>query len=151
MKSKLIHESEGQRTFALIFTLGDEAMAGLKSFAREQRLSAAQFTAIGAFERATLAYFDWEAKEYRHIPINEQAEVLTLAGDVSEKPDGSPEVHAHVVIGRRDGTTRGGHLMKGHVRPTLEVILTESPAHLRRRHDERSGLSLIDPALAGGG
>ena len=144
MKSKLIHQADGQRTFAVVFDAGDEAMAGLKAFAREQRLSAAQFTAIGAFERATLAYFDWEAKRYLEIPIDEQVEVLTLAGDVSEETDGSPKAHAHVVVGRRDGSTRGGHLLFGIVRPTLEVVVTDSPAHLRRRHDDRSGLSLID-------
>lgn len=144
MKSKQIHEAHGQRTFALVFEAGDEAMAGLKRFAREQRLAAAQFTAIGAFGRATVAYFDWESKEYRPIPVDEQVEVLVLTGDVSLLADGSPQVHAHAVLGRRDGSTVGGHLKEGQVRPTLEVILTESPAHLRRRHDERSGLALID-------
>lgn len=143
MKSTQIHAAGGQRTFALVFDTGDEAMAGLKQFAQEQQLSAAQFTAIGAFQRATLAYFDWETKQYQKIPIDEQVEVLSLAGDVSEESDGQPKVHAHVVVGRRDGSTRGGHLLEGYVRPTLEVILTESPAHLRRRHDPGSGLSLI--------
>jgi len=144
MKSKVIHEAGGQRTFALVFDAGDEAMAGLTRFAREHRVGAARFTAIGAFSRATLAYFDWDTKRYQDIPVDEQVEVLALAGDVSEEADGAPKVHAHVVVGRRDGSTRGGHLKAGHVRPTLEVILTESPAHLRRRHDDRSGLSLID-------
>jgi len=143
MRSKLLDESHGRRTFALVFDTGDEAMAGLSRFAREQRLTAAQFTAIGAFSRATAAYFDWDAKQYHKIPVDEQVEVLALTGDVSEERDGIPKVHAHVVLGRRDGTTRGGHLMEGHVRPTLEVVLTESPAHLRRRHDPATGLSLI--------
>ena len=143
MRSKLLDESRGRRTFALVFDTGDEAMAGLSQFAREQRLAAAQFTAIGAFSRAVLAYFDWDTKQYQRIPVDEQVEVLALTGDVSEEADGKPNVHAHVVLGRRDGTTRGGHLMEGHVRPTLEVVLTESPAHLGRRHDPASGLSLI--------
>ena len=143
MRSKLLDESHGRRTFALVFDTGDEAMTGLSQFAREQRLTAAQFTAIGAFSRATIAYFDWDTKQYQRIAVDEQVEVLALTGDVSEEPDGSPKVHAHVVLGRRDGTTRGGHLMEGYVRPTLEVVLTESPAHLRRRHDPTTGLSLI--------
>jgi uncharacterized protein len=143
MRSKLLDESHGRRTFALVFDTGDEAMAGLSQFAREQRLAAAHFTAIGAFSRAVLAYFDWDTKQYQRIPVDEQVEVLALTGDVSEEADGTPKVHAHAVLGRRDGTTRGGHLMEGHVRPTLEVVLTESPAHLRRRHDPATGLSLI--------
>jgi predicted DNA-binding protein with PD1-like motif len=48
-----------------------------------------------------------------------------------------------VVLGRRDGSARGGHLLSAKVRPTLEVILTESPSYLRRAHDPASGLALI--------
>ena len=91
----------------------------------------------------TLGYFDWESKEYQKIPVREQVEVLSLIGDVALK-DGEPKVHAHVVVGRSDGSTRGGHLLDAHVRPTLEVILVQSPAHLRKHHDEESGLALID-------
>ena len=142
MKSKLIHEHDGEKTFALIFETGDEAMAGLVDFAKRNALGAAHFTAIGAFRDVVLGYFDWEAKDYKKIPVREQVEVLSLIGDVALK-DGTPQVHAHVVVGRSDGTTRGGHMMEAHVRPTLEVILTESPEHLRKQVDEESGLALI--------
>ena len=97
-------------------------MAGLVEFARQNRLGAGHFTAIGAFRDVTLGYFDWEKKDYKKIPVDEQVEVLSLIGDVALK-DGEPKVHAHVVVGRSDGSTRGGHLLEAHVRPTLEVIL----------------------------
>ena len=90
----------------------------------------------------TLGYFDWEKKDYRKIPVHEQVEVLSLLGDVALKDD-EPKVHAHVVVGRSDGSTRGGHLVKAHVRPTLEVILVESPEHLQKQIDPESGLALI--------
>jgi hypothetical protein len=57
-----------------------------------------------------------------------------------------PKVHAHVVVGLSDGAARGGHLIAGRVWPTLEVVLVESPRHLRKRHDPETGLALIDPA-----
>jgi predicted DNA-binding protein with PD1-like motif len=142
MKSKLIHEHHGEKTYALIFETGDEAMAGLAGFARQNALGGARFTAIGAFREVTLGYFDWESKKYKHIPVQEQVEVLSLIGDVALE-DSEPKVHAHVVVGRSDGSTRGGHLIEARVRPTLEVILTESPAHLRKYHDPESGLALI--------
>jgi predicted DNA-binding protein with PD1-like motif len=142
MKSKLIHEHDGERTFALVFETGDEAMAGLQEFVRQQGLGAARFTAIGAFEEATLGYFDWQTKEYRKISVREQVEVLSLVGDVAQQ-DGEPKVHAHAVLGRLDGSTRGGHFLEGHVRPTLEVMLVESPSHLKKEHDPESGLALI--------
>src|SRR5438309_7640101 len=132
MKSRVLSEVGGQKTFALIFDTGDEVMQTLQAFAREQRLAGSHFTAIGAFQDVTLGYFDWQKKEYQKLPLREQVEVLSLVGDVALKPDGSPQLHAHVVVGRPDGTTRGGHLLEAHVRPTLEVVLVESPVHLPR-------------------
>jgi len=143
MKSRLIHEQSGERTFALVFQAGDEAMKGLAEFVEGHRVGAARFTAIGALSGATLGYFDWERKDYKKIPIDEQVELLSLVGDVA-LADGKPTVHAHAVLGRSDGSTRGGHLMEARVRPTLELILIESPAYLKKRHDPESGLALID-------
>lgn len=147
MKSQLItqekhHTRDAEKSFAIIFDAGDEVMTGLKTFAAEQHLAASHFTAIGAFNKTTLGYFDPQKKDYVKIPIHEQVEVLSLIGDVSLN-EGKPNIHAHVVLGKRDGSTAGGHLIEAHVRPTLEVILTESPKHLTRRFDRESGLPLI--------
>jgi predicted DNA-binding protein with PD1-like motif len=141
MKSKLISDGP-QRTYAVVFATGDEVIEGLTQFAKDNGLAASQFTAIGAFSAAVLGYFDWSAKDYLRIPVREQVEVVSLVGDVATK-DGKPHLHAHVVVSRRDGHALGGHLLEAHVRPTLEVVLTESPAHLRREHDAETGLALI--------
>jgi predicted DNA-binding protein with PD1-like motif len=141
MRSKLINDA-AQKTYALILDTGDEVMTCLAGFAEREHLAASQFTAIGAFSDAVLGFFDLREKDYRPIPVHDQVEVLSLVGDVAVE-DGRPKVHAHVVIGDRQGHTRGGHLLRAHVRPTLEIIITESPAHLHRRHDPETGLSLI--------
>ena len=142
MRTKLLHE-DGERTYALVFDKGDSVLPELEAFAREQRIAAARFTAIGAFSSVKLGYFDRERKEYLEIPVDEQVEALALVGDVAEH-EGEPKVHAHVVVGLRDGRTRGGHLLEAEVWPTLEVILDESPAHLHKRVDAETGLPLID-------
>jgi predicted DNA-binding protein with PD1-like motif len=143
LQSKLIHEADGQKTYAIILSTGDEVMACLGSFAAEAGLSAASLKAIGAFERAELAFLDWKTKAYEPIPVNEQVEVASLIGDVATGPDGRPALHLHAVLGRSDGSALAGHLKSAVVRPTLEIILTESPAHLRKREDPESGLTLI--------
>ena len=142
MRSKLLADDDGERRFAVIFETGEEVVEGLTRFAQEQGLRASSFTAIGAFREAVLGYFDWEKKDYDRIPVKDQVEVLALVGDIALQ-DGKPRLHAHVVLGRRDGSACGGHLLEARVRPTLEVILTESPSYLERRHDPQSGLSLI--------
>jgi uncharacterized protein len=143
MKSKLIHEENGQRTFVVVLGTGDEVRDCLGRFAGRERLSAARLTAIGAFERATLRFYDWEAKDYQPIPVEEQVEVASLNGDIALDQSGEPKLHLHAVLARRDGAAVGGDLQEGRVRPTLEVMVTESPAHLRRVHDAETGLALI--------
>jgi len=144
MRSQLLHEAHGERTFAVIFETGDELMTGLNAFANREKLSAAQITGIGAFSDVMLKYFSWERKAYESIPVKEQVEAAALLGDIAESPDG-PVLHIHLVVGKRDGSAMAGHVAEAHVRPTLELIVREAPAHLRRVHDPQSGLALIEP------
>src|SRR5579875_3331185 len=143
MKAQLVHENEGEKTFVLVFATGDEAVASLTAFAKEKKLGASRLTAIGGFQEATLGYFNLGKKDYDKIPVREQVEVLSLVGDITLTDKGDPKIHVHAVLGRSDGTTRGGHLIEGRVRPTLEVTLVESPRHLRRKHGPETGLALI--------
>ena len=141
MKHKLI--ADQPRTFALVFETGDEIAAGLKQFASEQKLSGSSFQAIGALSSAKLGWLNWETKKYEtSVSLDEQLELLSMIGDVALK-DGEPQVHAHVVVGKSDGTAHGGHLQEAKVRPTCELILTESPVHLQKQIDPESGLALI--------
>src|SRR5438876_5996145 len=144
MKGALLHDHEGLRTFVVVLDHGEDPVATLTAFAVEHRLGASHFTAIGAFSRAIVAYFDWSSKKYQPIPIDEQVEVLSFTGDITIE-NGQSKVHAHVVLGKADATAHGGHLLEGHVRPTLEIVITETPRHLFRRLDPSSGLALIDP------
>lgn len=138
MRSKKIDD----KTYAVIFQTGDEVSTGLLEFAKQRKLAASHFTGIGAFEDVTLGYFEWDKKDYKKIPLHEQVEVLSLAGDITLE-NGEPKVHAHVVVGKADGSASGGHLVNARVRPTLEVIVEESPKHLERKMDPNAGIALI--------
>jgi len=142
MKSEVVEDADVV-TYVVVCDPGDEAVAALNQFARSEDLEAAQITAVGAFSRATVGWFDRVTKDYRRIRIDEQCEVLSLIGDVAEGRDG-PIVHVHVVLGLSDGTTRGGHLLEGRVFPTLEVVVTETPALLRKVMNPDIGIALID-------
>ncbi len=143
MRYKVLRDHGGERTIALVFENGDEVVSELRTFLQKSDIEAAHFTAIGALRDVTLGYFDWEKKDYHRIPVNEQVEVLSLVGNVAMHQS-KPKIHAHIVVGKRDGTAHGGHLLEAHVRPTLEVILMETPRHLLRKHDEETGLALIE-------
>ena len=141
MKAKLLHDAHGLRTYLVVLSTGEEAMAAITAFASEHRIGTSHFTGIGAFERAVVAYFDWPSRQYRNIAVDEQVELLSLAGDIT-LDQAKVKVHAHAVLGKADASAHGGHLVSGHVRPTLELVVTETPEHLRRRFDPASGLAL---------
>jgi uncharacterized protein len=143
MSWQLIDSEAGTRTYVLVADPGEDAVEVLSDLAKSEALSAAQITAVGAFARATVGWFDRATKEYRKIPVEEQCEVLSLVGDIALGDEG-PAVHVHAVLGLSDGQVRGGHLLKGEVWPTLEVVVRESPAHLHKTEHPELGLALID-------
>lgn len=144
MKSKIVAAEHGAQVHVVVLESGEEAFAALTRFVRDKGISVASLTAIGAFERATVGWFDIASKSYRKIEVGEQCEVLSAIGDVAVGDDGKPTLHVHAVLGLSDGSTRGGHLLAGTVRPTLEVVLTEVPATLRRKKRADLGIALID-------
>lgn len=108
--------NESPKTFILVFEIGDELAEGLLWFAKEQKLSAASFKAVGALSSVRLGWFSWESKQYKpSVTLDEQVVLLSLIGDVAQK-NGEPVVHAHAVVGKKDGTAHGGHLLKAYIR-----------------------------------
>jgi predicted DNA-binding protein with PD1-like motif len=130
------------RVLVVVCDKGEEAVATVGAALREQGIRAARVTAVGGFAEAEVGWFDRGAGDYRRIPVAEQVEVLSLLGDVAEQ-DGAPALHVHAVLGRSDGGTVGGHLLRGQVWPTLEVIISEVTPELAKRVDPETGLALI--------
>jgi len=146
MQVQLLSRGEQTREYAVIFGKGDEAFSGLLDFAEKYHITSAHFTAIGALNGATLAWFDPKRKMYKKIPINGQHEVIGMSGDIALY-QGKPVVHAHMMVGTSDGTMRGGHILDANVSPTLEVKVTVDPIAMHKRLDPETDLTLIDPAL----
>ncbi|NKC23456.1 DNA-binding protein [Ochrobactrum oryzae] len=145
MQFKLLGEGAGQRIFVVILVPEEAVVATLTRFVREQDLTAASVTAIGAFRRATLGFFDLEQQDYHRIELDEQCEVLSLLGDCALDEEGNPSLHLHVVLGMRNGEAKGGHLIEALVRPTLEVIIKENTSTMVRTYRPEFGIALIDP------
>ena len=145
MQVKLVSEGkDGEKVYAVIFSKGDEVLSGLTDFAIKYKVGAAHFTGIGAISGALVGWLDLSAKAYHPIHVDEQVEVLSMMGDVATF-NGKPVVHAHLVLGRHDGSTVGGHLWEAHVNPTLEVFVSVDPVGLKKKADDASGMKLIDP------
>jgi uncharacterized protein len=145
MHYRLLDEQDGRRTYAIALETGDLVVDTLTKLAAELDLAGSSVSAIGGFQHVRLGYFNPATSEFTENVVDEQVEVLSFQGSVAEDVDGSPHLHIHVVLGRHDASTRGGHLIEATVRPTLEAIIVESPEHLHRVKDEKSGLVLLKP------
>lgn len=144
LKTHLLSEEHGRKSYVLAFHKGDEVMAGLTEFARKQHLTGAHLTGIGAFSKATLAWYDVRRKAYRTIPVNTEVEVASLIGNITADRDNSPLVHIHCVVSDPNGKATAGHLLEAQVSVTLEVFLTEEPTPVHKFMDEAVGLKLIE-------
>lgn len=149
MKSQQVAGNAGARIYVLVLDSGDEAFKTITDLAKQHQLSGATVTAIGAFSRAKLGWFDFARKQYKPILIDEQCEGLSLIGDIATGDDGEASLHMHAVVGLSDGSTRGGHLLEAIAHPTLEVTITETAAHLRRTRRPELNIALIDLSRSG--
>ncbi|MFF4888261.1 PPC domain-containing DNA-binding protein [Micromonospora chersina] len=141
MRTEELHQPTG-RVLVVVCDKGEEPVSAIGDALRRHDLRAGRVTAVGGFQEAEVGWFDRERADYRHIPVPEQVEVLSLVGDVAAR-NGEPALHVHAVLGRPDGSTVGGHLLSARVWPTLEVIVTEVAPELAKRIDPETGLALI--------
>jgi predicted DNA-binding protein with PD1-like motif len=144
---QLASHEDGAKDYALILRDGDEVWSALVAFAQAEKVTSARFTAIGAVRDPEVGWFDPAKKQYKAMALEgAQGEVLALVGDIGLNAKGDPVVHAHLVFGRADGSTFGGHLMHATTSPTLEVFVTTFPSRLEKKVDPQTDLTLFDLA-----
>lgn len=143
MKYQLLGSDAAIRKFAAVFDVDDDVLAALQQLCERENVTSAELRGIGGFRTAKVAFYNLEAKTYEPIAVDEQVEVLSLLGNVAEY-QGKPKIHAHCVLGHRDGRTTGGHLLGATVRPTLELLVDELPSDMRRVDRPDIGLPLIE-------
>ncbi len=130
------------RAFLFRVPEGSELLSYLSSFAEKHGVSKAFVSAIGSFSEATIAYYSFEEQRYIPIDVRERVEVLSASGNISLL-NGKPFPHIHVVLGRRDGSTLGGHLLRGVV-VLAEVYVQELPGAPLERKPWIYGLTAWD-------
>ncbi len=130
------------RSFLIRLSHKMDLLSEITGFCKENKLTAAFISAIGAVEQATIGYFDQEKREYQSHAINKPMEITHLAGNLSKK-DGKPMIHAHIILADKSGRTFSGHLMSPTAVFACEVFLQEliGPA-LARDFDEETSLPL---------
>lgn len=126
---------------------GENVMEQLTEYARTMREPAAFLTGLGAVDEATFGYYDITQREYIFTTVREPLEVASLNGNITQK-DREPVVHVHAVFGDQQMQARAGHVKEMRVAVVLEVHVTPLGTAIERRHDDETGLSLMDGTAA---
>ncbi len=122
---------------------GERIIGSLTAFCLRRKIRAAVFQGIGTCRRAELGFFRLTEKRYSFRTFRGEHEITSLQGNISLL-GGKPFVHAHIVLGGPDFTSRSGHLKEAEVLATCEIFLLPWPGVLRRRSDPATGLNLLE-------
>ena len=128
-------------TFVVSIDNHQELVAALSAFCEEQGILAGEVSGIGAVSTATLRFLDPGTKKYVDKTFDEQMEISSLVGNISEK-DGKVYLHLHANFGRRDYTVIGGHLLCTTINGACEVFVKRLRRKIGRHFDEETGLNL---------
>lgn len=135
-------EAEAGRAFVGRLETGSDLVEEIERHCAEHGIRAAQVTVVGAMRRVRYAYYRQEAKEYLELASETHHELTSFVGNISER-DGRPFLHAHASFADAQGTTVGGHLLRGCEVFVAEVMIRElGDVSLVRIHDEETGLAL---------
>ncbi|MBN2737637.1 MAG: DNA-binding protein [Spirochaetales bacterium] len=121
---------------------GEDLLGALESFARSNKIRLAKIEAIGALEKACVAYHDQNTLEFNVVELDGPLEILNLTGNLS-LGENKPVFHGKITVADTQGRAFGGHLLMGSIVFACEFFIHEySGTELHRNYDEASGLSL---------
>ncbi len=134
---------KGDNSFVIKIPVGEEIMASLKEFMRQEKLPSASFTGIGAIEKCVIGYFDRNQKKYLHKTIDTVCEITTLMGNLGWDENDEPMIHAHITLGFPDYHIEGGHLVEGVIGVVGEIVVIPGTVRIVRKKDDQFGLMLM--------
>ncbi len=142
MEKQYSFAQDGDR-FVLSINNHEEIVDALAAFCKDQGILCGEVSGLGAVNTATLRFLDPATKKYVDKTFEEQMEISSLVGNISEK-DGEVYLHVHVNLGRSDYSVVGGHLLCATINGACELIVSRFRCTAGRRPDEETGLNLYD-------
>jgi hypothetical protein len=121
---------------------GKDLITFVEDFCKKASIQMATFSVIGAVSSVTMGAYDQKQQVYVTFKEEAQLEIVNCIGNVSLM-DGNPVVHAHIVLGDKQGKVTGGHLFSETILFAGEIELQELTGKpLERAYDDTTGLML---------
>ena len=122
---------------------GEEIISTIETFCQRKLIVNAGISGIGSVDDPTLAHYRVDTKKYSEKQLIGIFEVTSLLGSIAlyEK---KPLLHLHITLGDENMYAFAGHLVKGIVSATMEVIITVFPSTFEKKYSEEIGLKLYE-------
>lgn len=121
---------------------GEEILEQIKVLSLREHIRLASVQGLGAVNDFTVGVFDTVTKEYHANHFQGSYEIVSLTGTVNTM-DGEFYCHLHMSAGDGQGRVMGGHLNRGVVSATAELVVTVLPGSVDRAFSQEIGLNLF--------
>lgn len=130
-----MHYSKCNIGYVVRAEIGEEIQEALRQFAQTVGLKGAFYSGIGTLTQVELAFFRSDTKHYDRRFFDGDYGLISLTGNLSVCEEGIPILHTHACLGDRLFNTYSGHLVRGVVSITAEIIVVEIDLALSRQED----------------
>tara|TARA_B110000014_G_C20008474_1_gene522814 strand:- start:490 stop:924 length:435 start_codon:yes stop_codon:yes gene_type:complete len=131
-----------EKDYFIYVEKNEKVMDTITRFCMDKDIRNAKLSGIGAVKETEIGAYDTVAKEYIRKDFPDVLELISLEGNVTLK-EGSPFVHAHVVLSDHQMSTLGGHLFETTVAAVGEFFLREFDGDAHREVNLDVGLPCI--------
>lgn len=132
-------------TVVLRFDTGEEVLAGIMKYCKEQNISGGYFNMIGMAKEVVLSYYNVDEKKYEDHEHKKNMEIVHVSGNIALTEQGVAP-HAHGSFSDSQLNVWAGHVKRLVVSATAEVTLTKFQGTIQREFDEVTGLRLMKPS-----
>lgn len=123
----------------LRFSDGDDLLEELEAALRQEGISSGiVLGGVGMVKNAGLSFYRGRGK-YETVPVDGEAELCSLNGNISTLDD-QIVIHLHAVVGLKGGNALGGHVSSAKVNMTAEIAVLATQQKLKRVIDPETGL-----------
>ena len=122
---------------------GEEIVESIRNLAFKEKIKLGTISGIGAVNKATIGLFEVDTKEYHTIDLEEDMEIVSLGGNITEK-DGEAYIHLHMAVSNSTYNVKAGHLNSAIISSTGEIFIDIIEGSVGRRFDKEAGLNLLE-------
>lgn len=129
-------------TYVIRMERGEEIVEQVRRFAEREGVKLASVQALGAVDDFTVGVYNVAEKQYHARSFQGAYEIVSLVGTINTM-NGEVYTHLHMSAGDEEGRVFGGHLSRGVISATVEMVVTLIPGTVDRQLDESIGINLF--------